>query len=200
MALFRAGCCAVAGGLLVLLFGSVGCSKADVDALVDKTKQAVSENTSQAAESAKQSLQQVTDKAKEQLQLAGKISLTCGQPVETSACYARLIPLGGGRPNVLQLQSYQRADQESFPAVYLHAQTTATALEQLVGQTIPATAYVQSSNDGVIWYCDDQTTIDLKINSYQDGMLVGEISAGKLINTGDGKATALTGIFEGVVQ
>lgn len=192
--------------LLCLLLASA-CSKEDVNAMVEKTKQTVSDATSKAADSVKdtvgdvqQSVGKASTAAKESLQLAGKVTLQGAISAETNACYGRLVTFTDGRPSVLLMQSYADASQETFPAVFFHAQVTASQPSELVGTTFPATLFVQQEAQGAIWFCDSTQPVPAKIDSLDNGMIKVSVLNGKLVSSLDGSQQPISAQFEGVMQ
>jgi len=185
-----------------LALATLGCSKEDFTELVDKAKNAATEGSSQVAENveaAKQKMASASAGVQEQLNLAGRIELSVGEPARTDACYVNFVPQGSGRPTILQLQSYRSAAQESFPSIFLQAQTNAESLTELVGKTLPARLFVQPQQGGPVLFSQDAEPVALKIVSVDDKTLAAELVSGSLLNTASGTSIAATGTFTGTL-
>ena len=126
------------------------------------------------------------------------MELTLDAPVKTGACYVQLLTIPGGRPGILQLQSYREAAQESFPSAFVRAQVTVGTVAELKGQTVPAELFVQSQKDGPTWSTRGEL-VQLKIVSVEAKTLTAEIAEGTLINDGTGASQAVKGTLQGVL-
>jgi hypothetical protein len=173
---------AVAAALMWISL-SGGCGKS-VTEIASSVKDATTKGLEQAKETASQVGQTVTEQAQnvtgqvqEGLALAGTMTVNMGGPLQTQACYVTLVPAAGGRPAVLQLQSYQDEQQESFPSVFARATVPAAGLSELAGQTSP---------------------IQLKIHNVDEKQVAGEILAGALADAATGQTQPVSGTFQGV--
>jgi hypothetical protein len=182
---------------------SGGCGKS-VTEIASSVKDATTKGLEQAKETASQVGQTVTEQAQnvtgqvqEGLALAGTMTVNMGGPLQTQACYVTLVPAAGGRPAVLQLQSYQDEQQESFPSVFARATVPAAGLSELAGQTIPAQMFVQPQAGGPVWH-SQASPIQLKIHSVDEKQVAGEILAGALADAATGQTQPVSGTFQGV--
>jgi hypothetical protein len=156
---------------------------------------------------AKQVQEQTIDKLPSSMDLptpmkiisAGAFKLQVDKPIETTKANVRLIVIGDGRPNVLQLRSYQDLAADEFPAVLVQANTTATEISQLVGQTINATIYLSASKYEPIWSCLDQSMASLTVTSFQENTLKAELRCDKLISSQE-STSPMSGSVEAVLQ
>ncbi len=176
-----------------------GCNQGDVTDLVDKVKQTASESSAKVRETVTEQVGNATGEMREQLQLAGSIALQIDQPLTTQACYVQFVQLGSGRPNVLQMQSYRSAKDESFPSVFLHAQVSGSSVQELVGQVVSARLFVQPDRSGPTWYSPVASPVEVEIVSIDDQTLTAELVGGMLQNTVDAEM-GVTGTFQGVLQ
>lgn len=176
-----------------------GCNKGNVTDLVDKVKQTASESTEKVKETVTEQVGNAAGEMQEQLQLAGSIELQLDQPLKTQACYVQFVQQGSGRPNVLQLQSYRSAEDESFPSVLLHAQVSAASAQELVGQIASARLFVQPDRSGPTWYSVVGSPVEVEIVSIDEQTLTAKLVGGSLQNTVDAE-TSVTGTFQGVFQ
>jgi len=191
--------------LAVLCLSVGGCGK-DVSEIASSVKDAATQGLEKARETAGDVAQSVSETAKstagavgETMGMAGSFDLTVGQALKTDACYARCIVLGADRPAVLQLQSYQDAEKESFPAVFRRAQVTATDAAALAGQTVEAQLFVKRQANEDTLYTRD-APVQLKVNAIEEGLLVGEIVSGSLATAGSSETMAVSGSFRAVIQ
>lgn len=127
--------------LLVILLVPVGCSKEE---LKEKLKQAQEKVESVAESTAKA----VEDKLPE----TGSITLDMSKPVETmKRANFELIVIGDGRPNVVQILTYDPATStRTYPCVLLHGTTMATSAGSLSSETVNCDLYFQGSPSGPI--------------------------------------------------
>jgi hypothetical protein len=171
-------------------------AKAEASLGAEKMKEAVADTSAQVSES----VGAASAGAQEQLSLAGKMELTVGEPVVTNACYALFVSQGDGRPSVLQLRSYKQAEQESFPSVFIQAQTSAGSASELVGQTLPAEMYVARVANGAIQCTPPGSFVQIKVTAADDNTLSAELVDGALQSTDTPGETPVTGTLSGVIE
>lgn len=183
-----------------------GCGDSSVSDLASSVKESVSQgvdkvkgSASDAADSVQEAAVDLQGTVGEALNLAGKLELTLDEPIQTEACYARWISPHQGRPAVLQLQSYRSADQETFPAVMVHAKVRGGDLPSMVGQTVAAEMFVQKEADGAVWSTSSEL-VQMKINSFQEDVLSGEFVGGAVSGPGGAGSHVAAGVFEAVLQ
>lgn len=184
----------------VWLTALVGCSAEKLNELADKAKQTVSEQTGKVTQAVKEQAGTATDKAKEQLALAGNCEVQLDVPVVTTACYAKFVPIGGGRPNVAQFRSYRDPSQESFPSVMLQAQVQAGGWSELIGQSIRAEMFVQNATGSAIWSCPSGTQVEIKVVAVNEQMVTAEVVSGNLREAASGVDRAVTAKFNAVLE
>jgi hypothetical protein len=186
---------------LVIGAGLTGCGGKSVSDIAGDIKKAATQTADKAKETAQSitpSAQSVTTKAAEAVALAGSMELTLDAPLKTGACYAQWLSLPGGRPSVLQLQSYREAAQESFPSAFVRAQVSAGTVAKLKGQTVPAELFVQPQKDGPTWSTRGEL-VQLKIVSVEAKTLTAEIVGGALSNDATGVTQTVKGTLQGVL-
>jgi hypothetical protein len=122
--------------LFVILLVPAGCSKEEIK---EKLKQA-QEKVEAVAES---TVQAVEDKLPE----TGSITLEMSKPVEElKRADFELIVIGDGRPNVVQILTYDPASStRSYPCLLLHGTTRATSAAGLSSETVACDMYFQAS-------------------------------------------------------
>ena len=195
----------VCGGLFLVSVALGGCGT-DVSEIASSVKDAATQGLEKAKQTAGEVGQSVTETAKnaagnlsETMGMAGDFDLQAGQPVKTDACYARCVALGQDRPAVLQLQSYQDAEHESFPSVFVQAEVIYIEPASLVGKTVEAQLFIKRQQNEPTLFTRD-TPVQLKIDAIEDGLLVGQIVSGSLSSSGTSETTPVSGSFHGVIQ
>lgn len=118
-----------------------GCSK-------EKLKEALEEAKTQTKSLTESTVQAIEDKLPESGSLS--LEITPASPAINQMDLA-LIEIGDGRPNVVQIVSYDvRRPARNFPSVMLHGTTAASTASSLVGTTIACDVYYQASPDAPI--------------------------------------------------
>jgi len=179
-----------------------GCSRDEFNELVDKAKTATTESAEkmqQAVTDTRDAMESASAGVQEELQLAGSIELSAGVAIQTNACYVHFVPQGSGRAAVFQLRSYRDAGSESFPSVFLQAQTRANSIEELAAEgTIPSRLFVQLESNGPVLFSDVGQPVELTITNVDDETLAAELSGGSLRSTESAPQVTVTGTFQGV--
>lgn len=190
-----------AAGIVIPLCLLTACSQEDVNKMIDQGKQAVDQGTqsvSNAVDQAKTVATESTTKAKETLQLSGKMELASDAPITTSGCYSIWVPAHDSRPAVLQIQSYKEAKTESFPSVYIRSLVSAEKAADLVGQTIDVQIYGQTQSGGPVWFSASETPGKLKILSSDDQQMTCELEQCVLERSDGAASTTLSGKITGI--
>ncbi len=137
--------------LLPLLIFLVACSKEKMESMVNTVKDQA-KSISESAVIA------------EVVPATGKAVVQLSSPVEMKASYARLYNIGDGRPGVVQFTSYEpEKGPNAYPALLIRANTTATSLEALAGQTLMGRVYFQQSSGTPVLATPDSALVDLSI-------------------------------------
>ena len=112
--------------LLGIVIAPTGCSKEELKQKFEEVKA----KTKSMTESAVQAVE-------EKLPETGHIALEMNPPVEFKKADLELISIGDGRPNVVQIVTYDpRATARGFPSLMLQGTTTATSASALAGETV----------------------------------------------------------------
>ncbi len=113
-----------------------GCSKEKIQAALEEAK-------TQTRSLTKSTVEAIEEKLPE----TGSLTLETSPPTSpVERLDLDLITIGDGRPNVVQIVSYDvRTPGRSFPVVMLHGTTTASTASSLAGETIACDLYLQSS-------------------------------------------------------
>lgn len=187
--------------MLAIVVLLAGCGKDDLNSLVDQAKQQAMAGGEAVAKSVDQSLDQAAEQlagTKEVLNLAGDMQLTLGEPLSTSACYARVVSIGGGRPNVLQLTSYRDKSQESFPSVFVQAVVTGDSISAISGQTVEAELFAQRESNGPVLFTDVGQMVTLKVAQVEGQTATIEVVGGQLRDSQSGGEVPAQGVFHAV--
>jgi len=186
--------------LVFALLTLSGCSGDKLKELADKAKTAAQQGADSVKKQVSEQVDSATTEVQEQLNLAGEIQLTLDAPVETKACYVRLIPQGSNRPTVFELRSYRSPDQESAPSVFFHGQIRASSLEELSGQIVSGRLFVQPTADGPTWFSETGSPVEVQVVGMEDSVLTAEIVGASLRNTQSGESVDTTGTFRAVSE
>jgi len=182
---------------LVLLIGCVlvagsGCSQEKLKEMANSVNETVREQAD--------NLNKVAVDA-EIIPVSGRAEIMLTPPVEMKAAYARLYVTGDGRPGVLQFTSYDPdKGPNTFPALLIRANTTATSIAGLGGQSLNAQVFFQTQSGGAILSTGETGLVPVTIAPADPSKktLDATIAAGSLIDSA-GKPTAIGGItIEGV--
>ncbi len=125
------------------------------------------------------------------------IKLTLDGPVVARKCHASLATGMPGRPDILQMTSYEGAGRESFPSILLRAEVTATSLASLNGLKVPAELFVQQKAEEPVWCCLPGQPVEIEIYETDDTKISVEVLRGELTNTSTGQSVKVTGDLKG---
>ncbi|TWU58283.1 hypothetical protein [Rubripirellula reticaptiva] len=174
--------------MLVVLLAtacSSGCSKAEM-------KQALEE-----AKVKTQDLAASTQKAVEKhLPSSGEITLRTTPATKTTGrATLEVIAIGNGRPNVVQVTSYDPANSsKDYPAILLHGTTDASSVSALAGKTVSCDVYLHASRTSAVAMTGPGQSAQLTFTSINsdDQTIKATIGAVQLV-TSDGKAVSVQG-------
>ena len=140
-----------------------------------------------------------TDVVKKEVQKVvpvGSISLSLGSQIDTSTASCRLMVMGDGRENVLQIRS-STSNSESYPSVLFLGSTSATSFNALQGEKISGQLFVQTNGENGVWQNDPQGKCVVRILSIQETELIGDIEPTSMVNA-EGKSLVTSGSFRAV--
>jgi hypothetical protein len=121
--------------LLAIAIAPTGCSKEEIKQRFDEAKAKTRAMTESAVEA-----------VEERLPETGSIALQTNPPVEIKKADIELISIGDGRPNVVQIITYNPSTTtRTYPSVLLHGTTTANSAAALAGETVMCDMYYQAS-------------------------------------------------------
>jgi len=138
--------------ITLLLFSPVACSRADREEALDGNTGLSTGSDIGAGD--------------DQLTVTGSIQLEISPPVDISQAEVRVIVIGDGRPNVVQIASYDTTqDEHEYPAVLWQGPTTATDAASLAGQTVQCDMYYQQSETSKIAMTKPGESVELVFGS-----------------------------------
>ncbi|MGI9471628.1 MAG: hypothetical protein ACR2NZ_08870 [Rubripirellula sp.] len=162
----------------VILCVSLGCSK-------EKLTEAINE--------AKAKTQSIADSAmtevEERLPESGSIALQMDastDPIQRAG--VELISIGDGRPNVVQLASYDPSkSSRSYPAVLIHGTTNSSTASALSGETVECDMYYQASPTSPVAMTNPGSSVALTFDRMipEDNALTASLGMVELIGSDD---------------
>ena len=125
----------------VVLFLAPGCSKEEMNQALETAKSKAESMTNSAVEAAEETLPE-----------AGEVTLNFKpDPIAISNAALDLISIGDGRPNVVQISTYNpNASSRSYPALLLHGTTNMSTASSLAGEKVQCDVYFQKSENSPI--------------------------------------------------
>jgi hypothetical protein len=179
--------------LRCILFGFlflplVGCSKEDLQKVVDDVKtraESVSKDAIQAAPTL--------------IGPTGSIKISMEQEIVTSAANAKLLLVGAGRENFFQIRSSKSSNDEFLPIVFFQGTTKANSWSALQGQNISGQLFIQTDREMGLWKIAGNEKCVLRVLSMQDSEVIGEIERTPMISVG-GQTQYVKGSFRAVTM
>lgn len=130
--------------------------------------------------------------------VSGSIELSLDPPLHLETCFARFTPPSYDRPGVLELTSYEDPSGESFPSVYLRIETEGRLAEDLVGQSVPATLFIQRNSNGDLWHTDLNEPPQIMVVGVNSSLVTCEIAEAAMVRAGFEKTATVSGRIVGV--
>ena len=166
-----------------LSVGLVGCSKEDITKAIEDAKaktQSIAETAVTAAE--------------EQLPETGSVRLEMNPPLQIDQAEIEVISIGDGRPNVVQISTYDTARKKTFPALLLHGTTSATNASALARSSIDCDMYVQAASRDPIAMTKPGGSVKLTFESLnvKDNAIPATLAMAELIDS-DGNPVLVQG-------
>jgi hypothetical protein len=164
--------------LLGVLVMPAGCSKEEI-------KQKLEEAKTQAQSLKESAVQAVEEKLPETGSFTLQMSPTAA-PIKKADL--EVISIGDGRPNIVQIVSYDPAKtSRSYPTVMLHGATTATSASALSGETVQCDMYFQASSSAPIAVTKPGGSVAVTFGSLntEDNALSATLGMAELIGSDD---------------
>lgn len=179
--------------LFVILLVPGGCSKEEIK---EKLKQA-QEKVEAVADS---TVKAVEDKLPE----TGSITLEMSKPVEElKRADVELIVIGDGRPNVVQILTYDPASSSRvYPCLLLHGTTRATSLAGLASESVDCDMYFQASSSGPVVMTKPGASVPVTFGalSVEDNTLSASLGAAELVSADNSPINIRGGNLVAVVR
>jgi len=159
-----------------------------------------------ALETAKSKTKSLTNSAaeavEETLPESGEITLNLKpEPIKISNAELRLISIGDGRPNAVQVLTYDPdASSRSYPALLLHGTTNVSTASTLAGEKVLCDVYYQESETSPIAMTEPGEAMSVAFQQYNPadkaltatlGMISLRGSDGRVIQIESGDALAV---------
>ena len=125
----------------LVLFLAPGCSKEEMNQALETAKSKTKSMTNSAVEAVEEALPE-----------SGEVTLNFKpDPISISNAALDLISIGDGRPNVVQISTYNPdASSRSYPALLLHGTTNMSTASSLAGEKVQCDVYYQESENSPI--------------------------------------------------
>ena len=179
--------------LMVVLSISSGCSKEEMNQALEKAKSKTQSMTQSAVQA-----------VEEQLPETGMINLNMTpSAVAISAVDLELISIGDGRPNVVQIVTYDpSASTRSYPALLLHGTTEISSASALAGERVLCDLYYQATNSSPIAMTKPGEAIVVEFQQYkpEDNALTATVGAVALLGSDDRTVQIEGGDFLAVIR
>ncbi len=144
-----------------------------------------------------QTVRRVTKKAEQVAQPVSNMEFQLGPEGShrTGACYAQLLSAGSTGAAVLQLTTYEQAEAETFPSLFLRARVSAASWADLAGQQLEAELFAQLRPDDSVWHSDPQHPVILHIAAVDDQRIEGTFQGGPVGNSRNRQQRKISGSF-----
>ena len=150
---------------LVALWIPTGCSKEERKKMATTFQQ----QAQKVAEKTQQYTQAAVEAVEEKLPASGSITLRMDPPVELNRASARIIRLGEGRGNVVQLSNYELEDgPETYPSLLIQGTTEVETVSSLAGQTVICDFYLRTSTNEPILMSSISRPVQVNFDTYDE--------------------------------
>lgn len=129
----------------------------------------------------------------------GSVQIALDEGIDIPSCSARLLSLGAGRANVVQVRSYRDDTSEQPQSFFFQGTTSANSLKELVGATVSGQLFAQSNRELGLWQSDSESPASIKFMSIQETEIFGEINQSKMLRV-DGKNAFPSGSIKAVIE
>lgn len=175
--------------LIFSLCGSVlivvgGCSREQVDQLVEQVK----DQTQSASESLSEEVKKVIP--------TGEIRFSMGGDIVCPNARVTISDAGDGRPVIVQIKSYEKLGTEKLPSVLIHATAATSDYSAIVGKTLTGEIHVNLDSKNNQWQNSEETKANIIITSNSESELVGQVTA--TMKSVDGRTGTLSGSFRAI--
>ncbi len=168
-----------------------GCSKDEIKQMATN----IQERSQDLAVSAQEYTQAAVQVVEEQLPSTGSVSLRSSPPVEIDSATVEVIVIGDGRPNIVQIKTYDDENgPSSYPSLLVHGPTSVEDVSQLAGQAVSCDLYIQATGAGPITMTPpgDAVQVTFGVLDKESNTLKASIGSTRLISS-DNKSSMLNG-------
>ncbi|WP_250931033.1 hypothetical protein [Aporhodopirellula aestuarii] len=188
--------------LVMLVCG--GCSKDELKKAYNDAKAKTENIATSTKEKVDSAVSSTVTAIEETLPETGSISVRGSVPIEkTSKASLEVISIGDGRPNVVQILSYDpQQPQMTFPAVLLQGPTEATSAQTLAGKSVECDLYFQADANGPIIMNKPGGHVAVTFNQFsaEEGTITASIAGGDVISSDEQTAQFLGGELIALVR
>ena len=163
---------------------TAGCSKEEMNKIVEQVQ---SKTTS------------VVKETVAKIVPTGSIQLALEGGIDIPTCTVRLLAMGNGRANVLQIRSYRNETADQAQSFLFQGTTSANSIKELVGTTATGHLFAQSDRELGLWQSDSDSPSSIRFLSIQESELFGEINQSKMLRV-DGKSAYPSGTIQAVIE
>ncbi len=170
----------------------VGCSKEEVTQAFNDAKAKTQELAAP-----------VIEKVEQVLPESGSLTLEMTPAVEMEMADIHVFSIGDGRPNVVQVVTYDPdAGSQRYPRLMLHGTTAVTSAAMLVGKSVPCDMYFQSSSTSPVAMTQPGNQVSVSFDQYdsENATVQASLGSAELLGS-DGKTISIRGgVLIAVVQ
>ncbi|NNE00616.1 MAG: hypothetical protein HKN47_25150 [Pirellulaceae bacterium] len=177
--------------MIACLMIAGGCSKDEMKEMAASVQQ----QSQDFAVRTKEYTQSAVQVVEQQLPASGSVSLRLSPPVEMDSAKVEVISVGDGRPNVVQISTYDlNALPGKFPCLLIHGTTDVETSASLTGRTVACDFYFQASASSPITMTPPGKSVAVTFAEFDvsKNTLKASIGSASLVGS-DGKAVMFNG-------
>ncbi|EMI54510.1 hypothetical protein [Rhodopirellula sallentina] len=181
-----------------------GCSKDELKKAYDDAKSKTEDLAASTKQSVDSAVSSTVTAIEETLPETGNITVRGSMPIEkTGQASLEVISIGDGRPNVVQILSYDPDQQSmSYPAILIQGKTDQESAQSLSGKSIECDVYLQSTANGPIVMSKPGTHVAVTFDQFssEEGTISASIAGGEVVSSDMQTATFLGGEMIALVR
>ncbi len=184
--------------VFAIAFCSIGCSKKQLSDLADT----VSEKGGDLIRESKQATDSLVNDPEPQPGPTGHFSVQLASPLEFDQATIRLFVIGDGRPQSLQIATYDtESDQLSSPSLFLVGSTSIETIPLHENQTIACDLFIAPPLNRPLLRTPIGSTVDVTFDSidFSVGTITGIISSCTLLSSDGTSVNCNGGQFRAVI-
>ena len=129
----------------------------------------------------------------------GSVQIALDDGIDIPSCSVRLLSMGAGRANVVQIRSYRDESSDQPQSFLFQGTTAANSVKELVGATVTGQLFAQSNRELGLWQSDSESPASIKFLSIKETELFGEINQSQMLRV-DGKNAFPSGAIKAVIE